>query len=120
MARAARRRTRVSARSRSGGGGERRIVEAEPTGETSQTVSQSSLGAGLAPADSRRNPFGFLRRLQPRFVADVISELRKVTWPTLSETRYLTFVVAVVSLAIGLLLGAFDLLFGRIIERLFF
>ena len=68
----------------------------------------------------RWRPFGFLRRLQPRAVADVISELRKVTWPTFAETRYLTIVVAIVAIVIGLILGAFDLLFGWIIERLFF
>lgn len=68
----------------------------------------------------RRNPFGFLKRLQPRFAADVIAELRKVTWPTFAETRYLTVVVAIVALIMGMFLGSVDLLFGWIIERLFF
>lgn len=68
----------------------------------------------------RRNPFGFLTRFQPRAVADVIAELRKVTWPTFSETRYLTIVVAIVAVIMGLFLGGVDLLFGWIIERLFF
>lgn len=79
-----------------------------------------ALGAGLAPAGRRRNPFGVFRRLQPRFVADIFSELRKVTWPTMSETRYLTIVVAIVSLAVGTFLGGLDLMFGWVIERLFF
>jgi preprotein translocase subunit SecE len=69
---------------------------------------------------TRRRPFGWLRRLQPRFVADVISELRKVTWPSASETRYLTIAVIIVSVALGLLLGVVDLVFGWVIERLFF
>jgi preprotein translocase SecE subunit len=68
----------------------------------------------------RRNPFGFLRRLQPRGVADVISELRKVTWPSHSETQYLTIVVAIVAIAVGIVLGLFDLAFGWIIDQLFF
>ena len=68
----------------------------------------------------RRNPLGFLGKLQPRFVADVIAELRKVTWPSFSEVRYLTFVVAVVALAVGVFLGGLDLLFGWVIEQLFF
>lgn len=68
----------------------------------------------------RRNPFGFLRRFEPRFVADVISELKKVTWPTLAEARYLTFVVAVVALSVGTFLGLVDLAFGWVIEQLFF
>ena len=43
-----------------------------------------------------------------------------MTWPTFAETRYLTFVVAVVAIIVGLILGGFDLLFGWIIEQLFF
>jgi len=83
-------------------------------------------GAGAAPSATRpvprrrRNPFGFLRKLEPRGVADVISELRKVTWPTHAETQYLTLVVAVVALAVGTVLGLFDLAFGWIIDQLFF
>ena len=56
----------------------------------------------------------------PRFIADIVSELRKVTWPSFSETRYLTFVVGVVAIAMGILLGSADLLFGWVIEQLFF
>jgi preprotein translocase SecE subunit len=68
----------------------------------------------------RRNPFAFLGKLQPRFVADIVAELRKVTWPTLAETRYLTIVVAIVAILVGAILGSLDLLFGWIIEKLFF
>lgn len=68
----------------------------------------------------RRNPLAFLGRFEPRFLADVISELRKVTWPTLAETRYLTIVVAIVATAVGLFLGGIDLAFGWVVQRLFF
>ena len=78
-------------------------------------------GGGLRPTLTRsRNPFGFLGKLQPRFVSDIVSELRKVTWPSFQETRYLTIVVAVVSLSVGILLGSIDFVFGWTIERLFF
>ena len=84
-------------------------------------VAATAVAAPRAPRERRGwRPFGFLRRLQPRAVADVISELRKVTWPTFAETRYLTVVVAIVAVAVGIVLGLFDLLFGWIIERLFF
>ncbi|WP_322795648.1 preprotein translocase subunit SecE [Tepidiforma sp.] len=72
------------------------------------------------PEAPRRNPFGFLKRLEPRFVADIIAELQKVTWPSFQETRYLTIVVAIVAVLMGLFLGTVDLVFGWIIERLFF
>jgi preprotein translocase SecE subunit len=81
-------------------------------------VSQSTT---LRPAaQRRRNPFGWLRRIEPKAVADVISELRKVTWPTAAETRYLTLVVAVVAIVVGTILGLFDLAFGWAIESVFF
>jgi len=53
-------------------------------------------------------------------VADIIAELRKVTWPSFAEARYLTMVVAFVALAMGIVLGLFDLGFGWLIEQLFF
>ena len=68
----------------------------------------------------RRNPLRFLGRFEPRFIADIVSELRKVTWPTFAETRYLTLVVAIVAVAVGILLGSVDFAFGWIIEKIFF
>lgn len=68
----------------------------------------------------RRNPFGFLKKLEPRFVADVIAELRKVTWPSFNETRYLTLVVAIVAVVMGIFLGILDFGFGWLVERFFF
>lgn len=55
--------------------------------------------------------------LKPRWAMDIISELRKVTWPTRRETANLTGVVIIVSLALGVLLGGADLLFGWLVEQ---
>lgn len=71
-------------------------------------------------AVARKNRFGWLAKLQPRFIADIFAELKKVTWPSFSETRYLTIVVAIVALAVGIFLGVLDLFFGWVIEQLFF
>ena len=54
---------------------------------------------------------------RPRIVSDVISELRKVVWPTREETIYLTIVVVIVTLILGAILGAIDIGFGWVIER---
>lgn len=82
------------------------------------------LAAGVSRAapiiKKRRNPLAFLGRLEPRFVSDIISETRKVTWPTFNEARYLTIVVAIVATVVGLFLGGVDLLFGWVIQKLFF
>ena len=116
MARTTRRRTGGTAAAPSGDAG-RRARENLP--RPASAPAPTGVARPTAPV-RRRNPFGFLSRLQPRFAADIFSELRKVTWPTASDTRYLTFVVAVVSVSVGLLLGGVDLLFGWVIERLFF
>jgi len=49
---------------------------------------------------------------------DITSELRKVSWPTRDETVYLTTVVIVVALVVGMLLGGIDLFFNWLIDRL--
>jgi len=58
-----------------------------------------------------------LPRLQ--FFRDVISELKKVTWPTRREAGYLTILVLVVSGAVGIILGTVDFAFARIVKAFF-
>ena len=55
--------------------------------------------------------------LKPAWVMDIINELKKVTWPSRQEVGYLSFVVIVVSLIIGTILGVADLGFGWFIEN---
>lgn len=102
--------------------GARRIRENLPRPAPVAASSGTATSPGQRPAapPRRRNPFSALGRLQPRFAADIIAELRKVTWPSFEETRYLTVVVAIVALAVGILLGGVDLVFGWVIEQLFF
>ena len=51
-----------------------------------------------------------MRRLR-RFLQEAVSELRKVTWPTVEQTRNLTVLVFVVSLAVGLYVLFLDTMF---------
>jgi preprotein translocase SecE subunit len=44
--------------------------------------------------------------------------LRKVTWPSGAETRYLSTVVILVSLAVGGALGLIDIFFNWLVDRL--
>ena len=46
-----------------------------------------------------------------RFIAEAISELRKVSWPTLAQTRNLTVLVFGVSLAVGVFIAVVDTIF---------
>ncbi|MDP7619150.1 MAG: preprotein translocase subunit SecE [Dehalococcoidia bacterium] len=48
---------------------------------------------------------------------EVISELRKVTWPSREETVRLTIMVLIVSAMIGLFLGAVDYIFNLVVTR---
>jgi preprotein translocase SecE subunit len=46
-----------------------------------------------------------------RNIDEAWSELKKVTWPTLAQTRSLTVLVFVVSLGIGIFITFFDAIF---------
>jgi preprotein translocase SecE subunit len=50
-----------------------------------------------------------------RFLEEAVSELRKVSWPTLEQTRNLTVLVFTVSFAIGAFVLFFDQLFQGVI-----
>ena len=55
-----------------------------------------------------------LKRIR-RFVAEAISELRKVSWPTLAQTRNLTVLVFAVSFAVGVFVAICDTIFKGVI-----
>ena len=50
-----------------------------------------------------------------RFIAEAVSELRKVSWPTFVQTRNLTVLVFAVSIAIGLFVAFWDQVFQGVI-----
>jgi preprotein translocase subunit SecE len=54
-----------------------------------------------------------------RYFGETIGELRKVTWPTRKEATNLTLIVIAVVVAMGLLLGALDLIYSRFFALLF-
>lgn len=54
-----------------------------------------------------------------QFVREVISELKKVTWPTRDETIKLTAVVIAISVITALFIGGLDALFIKITSLVF-
>jgi len=48
-----------------------------------------------------------------------MGELKKVVWPTREETRRLTIMVIIISITIGIFLGAVDFGFTRIVDWFF-
>ena len=54
-----------------------------------------------------------------RFISETIAELRKVVWLTRREAAYLTTLVLVVAITVGLVLGAIDYGFTNLVDKLF-
>jgi preprotein translocase subunit SecE len=59
------------------------------------------------------------KRSRFRFIGEIIAELRKVVWLSRREAAYLTFLVLVVTIAVGIMLGFFDWGFTQIVDRFF-
>ena len=53
-----------------------------------------------------------------RFISESISELKKVSWPTVEQTRNLTVLVFAVSIAVGVYVAVFDTIFRGVIGLL--
>jgi preprotein translocase subunit SecE len=70
--------------------------------------------AAAIEAKKRRS---FYDRFVPRFLQDIVNELKKVSWPTREETVRLTVVVIVVSVAIGMGLGVIDIGFNWLVDH---
>ena len=49
-------------------------------------------------------------------ITDIISELRRVTWPSYEETFRLSVMVIAVSAVVGVFLGAIDLGFASLFD----
>lgn len=54
-----------------------------------------------------------------KFIGETISELKKVVWLSRREALYLTFLVLVVSIIAGVVLGFIDFGFTALVERFF-
>ena len=78
----------------------------------------SRSGARAAPRSEARSGLAAVASWRPRFVMDIINELRKVVWPSRQDTIHLTVVVVIVSLLIGAVLGGIDIGFGWLIDNL--
>ncbi len=60
-----------------------------------------------------------IKRSRFRFIGETIAELKKVVWLTKREAAYLTFLVLIVAVTVGLILGAFDYGFTHLVSEFF-
>ncbi len=65
----------------------------------------------VASQAAKTNRFGFLR--------DTFAELKKVVWLSRREAAYLTILVIIVSIAVGIILGVLDYGFTFLMNRIF-
>jgi preprotein translocase subunit SecE len=101
----------------------RAIRRQQQTATKEGTAPRRGLGLSRKPQPTRgvRPPAAPKRRFRigvPNWLADIVSELKKVTWPSREETSYLTMVVIIVSLVVGAVLGVIDIFFSELIDRL--
>ncbi len=75
-------------------------------------------GARATPRGEGRSGLAAVASWRPRFVMDIINELRKVVWPSRQDTVHLTVVVVIVALLVGAALGGIDIGFGWLIDNL--
>jgi preprotein translocase subunit SecE len=54
-----------------------------------------------------------------RFISDTIAELKKVVWLSRREVVYLTGIVLIVAVTVGLILGVIDYGFTRLVNDVF-
>jgi len=65
-----------------------------------------------------KSPAAINKQGKPRFkfVNDIISELKKVTWPTRREATYLTTLVIIFTVAVAIVLGVLDYGFSKLMN----
>ena len=54
-----------------------------------------------------------------RFISETIAELKKVVWLSRREAAYLSALVLLVSITMGLILGVIDFGFTKLVNNLF-
>jgi preprotein translocase SecE subunit len=59
------------------------------------------------------------KRSRFHLVGEIIAEMKKVVWLSKREAAYLTFLVLLVTAAVGVLLGAFDYGFSQLVNTFF-
>jgi len=66
-----------------------------------------------------KQPASRQSRSRFRFISEIISELKKVVWLSRGEATYLTALVLIVAITIGIVLGTIDYGFANLINAIF-
>ena len=82
------------------------------------TIEQVKPTAIRGSAEGARGPKAWWDNART-FLAEVRSEMRRVTWPSRREVYATTFVVIVTSVFFGIYLWGLDLMFNRLVDFIF-
>ena len=68
-----------------------------------------------------KNRSATVKRANPRlsFINETVNELKKVVWLSRKETAYLTALVLIVTITVGLILGIIDFGFSKLVSSFF-
>ena len=68
-----------------------------------------------------KNRSAAAKRSNPRFsfIGETITELKKVVWLSRREVAYLTGLVLIVTISVGLILGVIDFGFSKLVSSFF-
>ena len=62
---------------------------------------------------------GSRRKTLFKSLAEIVGELKKVTWPTRHEVIRLTGIVLVICIVTGIIIGLFDFGFAQLVSKVF-
>lgn len=95
---------------------------ADKTVNTKQPEKPKQVVKAAKPAEKAVKPADRDKAKKPnafqRWYRETVGELRKVSWPTMQETRRLTGIVLLVMFAMSAALGLLDFLFSKLISLL--
>jgi preprotein translocase subunit SecE len=89
----------------------------EKTVKVKQPEKPKQIQKAQRPSDKDREKSKQPNRLV-RWWRETVGELRKVSWPTLQETRRLTGIVLIVMFLMSAVLGLLDWVFSKVISLL--
>ena len=84
-------------------------------GEPKDVAWATIIGLGISAAGFA---YAYTHAASRTFAEEIASELRKVTWPSLEETRAATIAVIVASLIAAALLGLFDVFWQFLTDKI--
>jgi len=87
-------------------------------GKKRGATAPSGKGGGKAQPQQQQKGGGFLAGPR-KFVRDVRSELRRVSWPGREQLRQSTAVVLIIVLTLAAYVAVWDFLFGRLARLIF-